>query len=73
MKSSSNFSGWRLHQIFTTRDLQFTKPYHIVKSETYGTLYSYIYYSIIDSPCNGGTRKQLKFMVLFGALELFNY
>ena len=32
---SSLFSHWKLHEICTKRDLQFQKPYQIVKSEKY--------------------------------------
>ena len=36
---SGNFSHWRWHEIFTKGDLQFPKPYHIVKSEKYETTF----------------------------------
>ena len=34
---SGNFSYWKRHQIFRKRNLQFQKPYQIVKNENYET------------------------------------
>ena len=34
---SHNFSHWELYLMFTKGDLQFSKPYHIAKSEKYET------------------------------------
>ena len=36
---SGNFSHWRWHEIFTKRDLQFPKPYQVVKNEKHETFF----------------------------------